>query len=619
MASAADYRIKKLEKGPLQRFKNQNLLLKKFGEVGLQVYKSTTGKRSTEELRKDLGIDADMFGKIISYMKDTQMIDLEPAEGASDQRLDGASQEETQTAVQPEQEVSETQEEVSEEESLAEGPPLRTRKPKPEPKKKVGVPEPKSMTTESEIQPEPFQEQVPGSTDAYSTPSSTKKKIVRPGSETPSEPPPESGLGLGPESGSSNDEIQPIDLELRGEKETPKKKKPQATDDYGQSIDLGPEPGAESGSSENRSEGQSEEYGNQASQEPPPEDLSPEEGAPEAETSSEEGSPEEAPSDEISPLDQGLDLGAPGIAPSSMSSVEKIIFDRYGELGLKIYALIDGARTAEEIMRETGVSESKLVEILDFMDEQGIIKLDYPKQQPPPLQSQSQPFSSPPPGQQQGRGGGSMPPLAPMTPGAPSPQYPSPYQSQSGGALPPLAPPRDQPGFVPMAEGGQAIDEAGPVPSPLDLPIKTPLDLVKGVQMRAKIMLKYGDKGGKVMELIDGKNDVIDIALKMDLSLPTISEMMRFLMENGLVIMKPLLRGDVKKKYGDDGYAVYKRYGKEGLMLYELIGKDLTIKQMADKVTTDKVKVVEMFLFIHQVLGIELSIDKDVLAKQLGL
>ena len=69
----------------------------------------------------------------------------------------------------------------------------------------------------------------------------------------------------------------------------------------------------------------------------------------------------------------------------------------------------------------------------------------------------------------------------------------------------------------------------------------------------------------------------------------------------------------------DDGYTVYKRYGREGLMLYELIGKELTIKEMADKVTTDKAKVIDMFLFIHEVLGIELPIDRSVLERQLGL
>jgi hypothetical protein len=91
------------------------------------------------------------------------------------------------------------------------------------------------------------------------------------------------------------------------------------------------------------------------------------------------------------------------------------------------------------------------------------------------------------------------------------------------------------------------------------------------------------------------------------------------MLENGMVIMKPMSRADVRKKYGDDGYAVYKRFGKEGLMLYELIGKELTIKQMADKITIDKSKIIDMFIFIHKVLGIELPIDRDVLQKQLGV
>jgi len=118
---------------------------------------------------------------------------------------------------------------------------------------------------------------------------------------------------------------------------------------------------------------------------------------------------------------------------------------------------------------------------------------------------------------------------------------------------------------------------------------------------------------------MDGKNDTIDIALKLDIPLYEVTAMIKFMLENGMVILKPLSRSDVRKKYGDDGYAVYKRYGKEGLMLYELIGKELTLKQMADKVTTQKESVPDMFLFIHQVLGIELPLDRDVLKKQLGL
>jgi len=65
MAKGSDYKIEKLEKGPLQRFKNQNLLLKKFGEVGLQVYKVITGKRTSEELRKDLDMEEEKFSEIL--------------------------------------------------------------------------------------------------------------------------------------------------------------------------------------------------------------------------------------------------------------------------------------------------------------------------------------------------------------------------------------------------------------------------------------------------------------------------------------------------------------------------------------------------------------------------
>ena len=77
MVKGGDFRIVKLEKGPLQRFKNQNLLLKKFGETGLQIYKAITGKRTTEELRKDLGIEPGMFNQVVDFMQDAGLISLE--------------------------------------------------------------------------------------------------------------------------------------------------------------------------------------------------------------------------------------------------------------------------------------------------------------------------------------------------------------------------------------------------------------------------------------------------------------------------------------------------------------------------------------------------------------
>ncbi len=491
MARGSDYKITKLEKGPLQRFKNQNLLIKKFGETGLQIYKAITGKRTSSELRKDLGIDQILFDQILNYMQDAGMVQMLPVSG------------------------KESKDEISDEEETIKS------------KYKTTKETEDTEDTSNEITPVTSEEPDPSSSRKK-----TKKKadseVVEP--EPQEEPEPQKSKNTS----STSDEITPIEFESE-----------QAGDS---------EPDSSNNSSSNTVSDE------ESTQEIPVEQPS--------ETKNEEI--EFSTFEEDKPKLQ---------EESNLSPVEKIISDKYGDIGLRVYTLIDGQRTAEEIMKDTGLTEPKLVEILDFMDEQGIIKLDYPK------------------------GGGSSSPSQPSF--TSSQTAPQPKQTESG--------------FVPMIEGDESLDEARAVPSPIELPIKAPLDIVKSVQMKAKIMLKFSNKGTKILVLMDGKNDILDISLKLDMPLHEISEIIRFMLENGMVIMKPMSRADVRKKYGDDGYSVYKRYGKEGLMLYELIGKDLTIKQMAEKITTDKAKIIDMFIFIHQVLGIELPIDKEVLSKQLGV
>ena len=56
-----------------------------------------------------------------------------------------------------------------------------------------------------------------------------------------------------------------------------------------------------------------------------------------------------------------------------------------------------------------------------------------------------------------------------------------------------------------MIEGEDSLDEARAIISPVETPIKAPLDIAKSVQMKAKIMLKYGDRGAKISESVDGK------------------------------------------------------------------------------------------------------------------
>ncbi len=578
MADGADYKIIKHEKGPLQRFKNQNMLLKKFGEVGLQVYKAITGKRTTEELRKDLGMDEGLFAQIIDYMRDAGMIELEPASAKQKGGHEGPGQnipqerfelggEETPAEEQPAEEQP-VGPEIPEEEEAAEA-----EKPAPEipfsKKKGAKVKKREEEAPEKGISEELAPEIAP------ILPEEEEPKPARKGMKGREAGKAKAEQDVEIKPIEEEDEIKPISNEEGAEAERDREEvegEREATE------------GAERGGKEEEGETNEEEVSEEAPAEE--EEKTPEESGIEIESEKPEDSGEAATGEEeITPSEQpeAGGAGGSGAEAGGMSPVEKIISDKYGDVGLQVYTLIDGQRTAEEIMRETGLTESKLVEILDFMDEQGIIKLDYPKAPP----------------------GGTQPSAGRTAMG----EVPPPAEESKESAA----------GFNPMIEGEEMAEGAGPVPSPLETPIKAPLDFVKSMQMKAKIMLKYGEKGGKILDRMDGKNDMIDIALALDMPLYTVKETVDFMMQNGMVIIKPAPRADVRKKYGEDGYAVYKRYGKEGLMFYELIGKELTIKQMAEKITKDKSKIVEMFMFIHKVLGIEIPIDQDALKKQLGI
>ncbi len=522
MAKGNDYRIKKIEKGPLQRFKTQNLLLKKFGETGIQVYKAITGKRSTQELKKDLGIEDSLFDQIISYMHDSGMVELEPTSGEPAKK---------QSALEPEP-VEETEEKEPEEEHHEEEKSLEELPPAEETEEGAPPLEEKPARRKAKKAEEAitFEEITPIDIEADAPASEEREGKIRPSARRKKKA----------------DEVPEVSEEISPVHEEPEEEAPA-------------EPSSE--------EAPSEEAPAEETPEEPEEEPEKEEPVKEEEEISISAFEEEKPREENE---------------NEMSPVEKIIFEKYGDLGLRAYSLIDGQRTAEEIMRETGLTEAKLVEMLDFMDEQGIIKLDYPK----------------------GQGAG--------------PSAPSGFSSQSQQQVSEPAK-KEEGGFGPMIEGEDSLDEAKAIISPVETPIKAPLDIAKSVQMKVKIMLKYGDKGAKISESADGKNDVLDISLKLNMPLYEVYDILRFMMENGMMLMKPMPRADVRKKYGDDGYAVYKRYGKEGLMLYELIGKEMTIQQMADKITKDKAKIIDMFIFIHKVLGIELPIDRDMLAKQLGV
>ena len=251
------------------------------------------------------------------------------------------------------------------------------------------------------------------------------------------------------------------------------------------------------------------------------------------------------------------------------SSIEKIITDKYGAIGMTVYTLIDGEKSAEEIMSETGLTESRLIEILDFFEDKGIIKLEYP-----------------------GKKNVSD----------------NPTKSEGGAEL--------DGSFNPMIDDSTTPSTPKGM-STIDVPVVLPLDIVKSVQLKAKIMLEFGNRGSSLFEAMNGKRNIIDITLDMHSTLMFVEKVLNFLMSNNVIIMKPMLRDDIKSKFGSDAYKVYKRFGRDGVLLYELIGKDLSIKQMMKKVTIDKDKFIDMFVFIHNVLGVPIPVEKDILRKKL--
>ena len=274
-------------------------------------------------------------------------------------------------------------------------------------------------------------------------------------------------------------------------------------------------------------------------------------------------------------------------AGPARSPLEKIIFDKYGQVGLQVYTLIDGERTAEDILNETGLSESKLVEILEFMNEQGIIKLDRPLRSP----------------QSSGAPGG---------PGSAG-QGPA---GQSSSARPGMSKSlgEDSVGFKPMVESGDASggESLSPDALPVDVPvINSHPSLIDRARLRALLSMKFGHVGNDLLAHVDGNKDFVQLSIETSLSLRDLDIMLGELGKAGLVSFKQLNRTEVRHRYGDDGLAVYKRYGREGLLIYQMIGKAESLRDIAARTQIEPNRAVDIIIFVHRVLGLDLPVDRD--------
>ncbi len=281
------------------------------------------------------------------------------------------------------------------------------------------------------------------------------------------------------------------------------------------------------------------------------------------------------------------DKGAP--TSPARSPLEKIIFDKYGQVGLQVYTLIDGERTAEDILNETGLSESKLVEILEFMNEQGIIKLDRPLRGPSGGSATSGPNTS----------GATPPGAAPPTAGG----HP---------AMPKMG--DDGVGFKPMVESGDA--SAGESLSPDALPIDVPVlnshpSIFNQARTKAILSMKFGHVGNDLLKHVDSNKDFVQLSTETGLSLRDLDVILGELGKAGLISFKQLNRAEVRHRYGDNGLAVYKRFGREGLLIYQMIGKAESLRDIAARTKIEPNRAVDIIIFVHRVLGLDLPVDRD--------
>lgn len=271
--------------------------------------------------------------------------------------------------------------------------------------------------------------------------------------------------------------------------------------------------------------------------------------------------------------------------------LERKLFDKFGEAGLTVYSLIDESKTPRDILAQTKMSEEELVRILEFMNSEGIIRLEKPKEamekpiiktppQPPPLETQ---------------------PAPPLEKKEVKVELPKPVEKPS----PP--PPVEKPSPV-------TFDR-----TEIYLPTAVGMNLLTKLKVEGEILRKYGNEGVKAFSSMNGKRTTVRIVKEVKINPAHLDDLIAYLMQKGAVKLKQLTPQEIKETYGEEGLSIYNKYKRDGILLYELIDKKANLKDIVRTSGIEPRLAVEIFAFIHKVLGLEIPLDKELLYKQLGI
>jgi chemotaxis protein histidine kinase CheA len=255
----------------------------------------------------------------------------------------------------------------------------------------------------------------------------------------------------------------------------------------------------------------------------------------------------------------------------SLTPAEMIVHDKYGEEGVLIFRLIDGKRSVADVAKESGATQDKVMEVLKYLDEVGLISLG---------------------------GAGAE-------------------KEAKGGAAE-----TQEEKFAPLSEETEAspvtIDEQKE--GIRFAKVKPGAQFISKMKIKMSVVFKFGKSGREVLEFLDSRKeaDAVHIVIKLNVPISTVEAILAYLKSEGFLDVSFMQREDIRKEFGYDAYIMYKRYGKKGVIFYEIIDKEIPLKQIADLISEkEPSKIIEIFKLIRDVLGIDLPINEDAIRKEL--
>jgi hypothetical protein len=303
-----------------------------------------------------------------------------------------------------------------------------------------------------------------------------------------------------------------------------------------------------------------------------PEEEHEAEAAPAEEEAKPEMEAEAAPEEESIRSEQEAPAEEEAENPN-LTPAEMIVHDKYGEQGVLIFRLIDGKRSVADVAKESGATQDRVMEVLKYLDEVGLISLGGP-----------------------GAGG-----------------------AETGSAA---AAPEEK--FAPLEEEKEeyplTIDEQK---EGIKLAKTKPgAQFISKMKTKMEIVFKFGKSGREILDYLDARKEADSVRLATKLSIPinTVENVLSFLKAENVVELGFMQRDEIKKEFGYDAYIMYKRYGKKGVMFYEVIDKEMPLKKIAELISEkDPARIIEIFKLIRDVLGIDLPINEDAIKKDLAL